>query len=65
MLRSETIKRWAFALALVTVASVGASGCLLVPVPVPVVRRPVVVAPRPPVVVVPGPVYGYPRHWYW
>ena len=44
--------------ALLFVAAVGMSGCVLVPVPAPVVSLPVIVAPRP-VVVIPGrPVYG-------
>jgi len=39
-------------------AAVGMSGCVLVPVPEPVVGLPVIVAPRP-VVVIPGrPAYG-------
>jgi hypothetical protein len=43
--------------AMLLAASLGASGCVLVPAPVPVVGPPVVVAPRP-VVVIPGrPVY--------
>ena len=43
--------------ALLFVAAVSMSGCVLVPVPAPVVGPPVVVAPRP-VVVIPGrPVY--------
>jgi len=39
--------------ALLFVAAVGTSGCVLVPVPEPVVGPPVIVAPRP-VVVIPG-----------
>ena len=43
--------------AMLLAASLGASGCVFVPAPVPVVGPPVVVAPRP-VVVIPGrPVY--------
>lgn len=43
--------------ALLAIVAVGTSGCVLVPVPEPVVGPPVVVAPRP-VVIVPGrPVY--------
>jgi hypothetical protein len=43
--------------AMLLAASLGASGCLLVPAPVPVLGPPVLVAPRP-VVVIPGrPVY--------
>jgi hypothetical protein len=38
--------------------AVSAAGCVLVPVPAPMARPPVLVAPRP-VVVVPRPVYGY------
>ena len=45
------------AVALIFVAAVSMSGCVLVPVPAPVVGPPVIVAPRP-VVVIPGrPVY--------
>jgi hypothetical protein len=40
---------------LLAATSLGASGCLLVPVPAPVVAPPVVVAPRP--------VYPYPYRW--
>jgi len=44
--------------ALLFVAAVSMSGCVLVPVPAPVVGPPVFVAPRP-VVVIPGrPAYG-------
>jgi hypothetical protein len=44
--------------ALLFVAAVSMSGCVLVPVPAPVVGPPVIVAPRP-IVVIPGrPVYG-------
>jgi len=44
--------------ALLFVAAVGLSGCVLVPVPAPVVGPPVFVAPRP-VVVIPGrPAHG-------
>ena len=44
--------------ALLFVAAVGMSGCVLVPVPAPVVGLPVIVAPRP-VVVIPGrPAHG-------
>lgn len=44
--------------AMLLAASLGASGCVLVPAPVPVIGPPVVVAPPRPVVVVPGrPVY--------
>lgn len=48
------------------VSAVAVSGCVLVPVPAPVVAAPpVIVAPRP--VVVPRPVYGYGyyRPYYW
>jgi hypothetical protein len=60
-------------LVLAAATAIVTSGCLLVPVPGPVVRRPAVVAP--PVVVVPGPPvvvpgpryygrgYGYYRGW--
>lgn len=50
---------------LLFVAAVGMSGCVLVPVPGPVVGPPVIVAPRP-VVVIPGrPVRGsYRPYWY-
>lgn len=40
----------------------GLSGCVVVPVPLPVVAAPVIVAPRP--VFVPRPVYGYYRPFY-
>ena len=44
--------------ALLFVVAVGMSGCVLVPVPAPVVGLPVIVAPRP-VVVIPGrPAHG-------
>jgi hypothetical protein len=44
--------------AMLLAASLGASGCVLVPAPVPVFGPPVVVAPPRPVVVIPGrPVY--------
>jgi len=59
--------RLAASLFLVSAVAVGASGCVLVPVPAPVVAAPpVVVAPRP-VVVVPRPVYGYYGYYrpYW
>lgn len=58
--------RLAASLFLVSAVVVAASGCVLVPVPAPVVAAPpVVVAPRP--VVVPRPVYGYGyyRPYYW
>ena len=43
--------------------AVSFSGCVLVPVPAPVVAAPrVIVAPRP--VFVPRPVYGYYRPYY-
>jgi hypothetical protein len=43
--------------AMLPAASLGASGCVFVPAPVPVLGPPVLVAPRP-VVVIPGrPVY--------
>jgi hypothetical protein len=58
--------RLAAGLFLVSAIAVGASGCVLVPVPAPVVAAPVVVTPRP-VVVVPRPVYGYYGYYrpYW
>lgn len=59
--------RLAASLFLVSAVAIGASGCVLVPVPAPVVAAPpVVVAPRP-VVVVPRPVYGYYGYYrpYW
>ena len=56
--------RLAASLVLVGAVVVGASGCVLVPVPAPVVGPPVLVAPRP-VVVVPRPIYGYYRPYYW
>lgn len=57
--------RLAALLFFVGAVAVSVSGCLLVPVPAPVVAAPpVVVAPRP-VVVVPRPVYGYYRPYYW
>jgi hypothetical protein len=50
--------RLAASLLFVSVVAVAVSGCVLVPVPAPVVAAPpVIVAPRP--VVVPRPVYGY------
>lgn len=43
--------------AMLLAASLGVSGCVFVPAPVPIIGPPVVVAPRP-VVVIPGrPVY--------
>ena len=61
------IRAGALLLLLATVA-VGASGCVLAPVPGPVVGPPVVVAPRP-VIVAPRPYYypyrgGYYRGGY-
>jgi len=53
------------AVALLFVAAVATSfaGCVLVPVPGPVVAAPpVIVAPRP--VFVPRPVYGYYSHYF-
>ena len=55
--------RLAASLLLVGAIAVGASGCVLVPVPAPVARPAVIVAPRP--VFVPRPVYGYYRPYYW
>ncbi len=58
--------RLAASLFFVSAVAVTASGCVLVPVPAPVVAAPpVIVAPRP--VVVPRPVYGYgySRPYYW
>ena len=50
--------RLAASLFFVSVVAVAVSGCVLVPVPGPVVATPpVIVAPRP--VFVPRPVYGY------
>ena len=50
--------RLAASLLFVGAVAVSASGCVLVPVPAPVVTAPaVIVAPRP--VFVPRPVYGY------
>jgi hypothetical protein len=65
MARNE-LGRLAASLFLVSAVAVGASGCVLVPVPAPVVAAPVVVTPRP-VVVVPRPVYGYYGYYrpYW
>jgi hypothetical protein len=45
--------------------AIGASGCLLVPVPAPVAGPAVIVAPRPRPVFVPRPVYGPYRPHYW
>ena len=50
--------RLAASLFVVGAIAVSAAGCVLVPVPAPVARPSVFVAPRP-VVVVPRPVYGY------
>jgi hypothetical protein len=60
--------RLAASLLFVSAVATAVSGCVLVPVPAPVVAAPpVVVAPRP--VVVPRPVYGYGygyyRPYYW
>ena len=55
--------RRAASLLLVGAIAVGASGCVLVPVPAPVAAPSVIVAPRP--VFVPRPVYGYYRPYYW
>jgi hypothetical protein len=43
--------------AMLLAASLGASGCVLVPAPVPVVGPPVIVAPRPAVAIPGRPVY--------
>jgi hypothetical protein len=46
--------------AMLLAASLGASGCVFVPAPVPVLGPPVIVAPRPAVVIPGRPVYrGY------
>ena len=52
--------------ALLAVVAVGTSGCVVVPVPAPVLGPPVVVGPRP-VVIAPGrPVYrAYHPHSYY
>ena len=50
--------RLAASLFVVVTIAVSIAGCVLVPVPAPVARPPVFVAPSP-VVVVPRPVYGY------
>jgi len=54
--------RLAASLFLAGVVAVSLSGCVLVPVPAPVVAAPVIVAPRP--VFVPRPVYGYYGPYY-
>jgi hypothetical protein len=53
--------RLAASLFFVSAVAVAVSGCVLVPVPGPVVAAPrVIVAPRP--IFVPRPVYGYPHY---
>jgi hypothetical protein len=62
----NNLGRLAASLFLVSAVAVGASGCVVVPVPAPVVAAPpIVVAPRP--VVVPRPAYGYYGYYrpYW
>jgi len=62
----NNLGRLAASLFLVSAVAVGASGCVVVPVPAPVVAAPpIVVAPRP--VVVPRPVSGYYGYYrpYW
>jgi hypothetical protein len=56
--------RLAGSLFFVAAIVIGASGCLLVPVPGPVAGPPVIVAPRPRPVFVPRPVYGPYRPYY-
>lgn len=69
MLRSGRLRRLSAGVVLAVVAAVGTAGCVLAPVPEPVVfGPPVVVAPRP-VIIAPHPYYrgyyrgGYRRHW--
>ena len=61
MARNE-LARLAASLFFVGAIAVGVSGCVLVPVPAPVVAAPrVIVAPRP--VFVPRPVYYHPYYY--
>ena len=67
MLRAGALRRWTLGLVLSAVAAVGLGGCVLAPVPGPVIGGGVVVAP--PVVVAPRPYYhrgygGYYRGGY-
>jgi hypothetical protein len=55
--------RLAASLFLAGTVALGLSGCVLVPVPAPVVAAPVLVAPQP--VFVPRPVYGYYSQYYY
>jgi len=60
---SIRLGRLAASLFFVGAVAVGLAGCVLVPVPAPVVAAPpVIVAPRP--VFIPRPVYGYDRPYY-
>jgi len=63
MWRARFLGRIGTAAALLGMVAVGASGCVLVPVPGPFVG-PAIGVPRPPVVVVPGPRYGYGNYGY-
>jgi hypothetical protein len=67
MLRAGSLRRLGAGVVLAVAAAVGTAGCVLAPVPAPVViGPPVVVGPRPVIV---GPHYrgyyrgGYHRHW--
>jgi hypothetical protein len=61
MLRARSLRRLGAGAALVVTAAVGTTGCVLAPLPEPVVvGPPVVVAPRP-VIIAPRPRYHYYR----
>lgn len=53
MIRAGALRRPTVGLLLLAAAALGTSGCVLAPIPGPVVGPPVVVAPRP-LLVVPG-----------
>lgn len=65
MLRPGSLRRLSAGVVLAIAAAMGTAGCVLAPVPEPVViGPPVVVAPRP-VIIGPHPYYrgGYHRGW--